>query len=620
MKTKLLFTAILLFSLFTVKGQCPTNTSAAISSLPYSQAVSDITTSGNDFGSGDACGGTWMTGEDYTYTYTPAVDECIDILVNAGAYYGLFITDGCPNSSAANCIDQDYIYGAGTLSISDLALVAGTTYYITVSYWPPSSSSFDILITSHVCHTPPTTGNCTDMTINTTMYSQSGLTTCGFGDDFDNTDACGNFYMNGDDIVIEYIPTTTECVTIALTNTGTYTGLFVMDGCAFDSGVNCLASNTNSGGSPSIQLFNVTAGTSYFIHVSTNANPQCTSFDLDISSCPPISPCGNVATYDYCSNPATLTQGPSNWVNTTDGGFTNDEPANMMIDFCGSIENNSWYIFTAASTTETFVFSAVSGDNCSSGIQALVYEVTTDGNGCCTNLNSVSNCFNPVSQAGGTVTATPLVIGNQYYLMIDGNSGSGCNFTVANWTLTLPVELIKFDGYNYKNGNKLLWTTASEINNDYFIIQKSDDAERFTDVGIVNGHGNSNQINDYEFIDDSPSYETTYYRLKQIDFDGKSGLSKIIAINSQETLDIKIYPNPSQDNFSFDISESTNNTYTINYTNLIGSVIQEQVNITEGANTYQVNDFKTLTGGIYFVQIINENGKVIKSKKIIKIK
>ena len=191
-----------------------------------------------------------------------------------------------------------------------------------------------------------------------------------------------------------------------------------------------------------------------------------------------------------------------------------------------------------------------------------------------------------------------------------------CPFLI---TLPLPVELVKFEGYNYKNDNKLIWTTATEINNDYFIVQKSADAKNYTDVGIVNGHGNSNIALEYEFIDESSSFDVTYYRLKQIDFDGKYAFSKIVWIKSNREIDIKIYPNPSKENFSFDLNESTNEVYTIIYTNITGEAHREKINISEGINTYQVNDFKDLARGIYFVQILSEKGERFKAQRIIKM-
>tara|TARA_B100000809_G_C15105124_1_gene518407 strand:+ start:913 stop:2052 length:1140 start_codon:yes stop_codon:yes gene_type:complete len=87
---------------------------------------------------------------------------------------------------------------------------------------------------------------------------------------------------------------------------------------------------------------------------------------LTCPACPTIGACGNLTTNDFCSDPGTLTQGTGNWNNTTTGSYTADTPANLTTPFCGSIENNSWYKFTAIATTETFVFSAVGGTSCGS--------------------------------------------------------------------------------------------------------------------------------------------------------------------------------------------------------------------------------------------------------------
>jgi hypothetical protein len=110
---------------------------------------------------------------------------------------------------------------------------------------------------------------CNDLTVNTTTYSNTGLTTCGFGDDFSSTDACGSSYMGGDDYVIVYTPTTTGNIDITLSNTGTWVGLFVTDLCPNNAGATCISSNTASGGNPSITGLSVTAGTTYYITVST---------------------------------------------------------------------------------------------------------------------------------------------------------------------------------------------------------------------------------------------------------------------------------------------------------------------------------------------------------------
>ena len=78
----------------------------------------------------------------------------------------------------------------------------------------------------------------------------------------------------------------------------------------------------------------------------------------------------------------------------------------------------------------------------------------------------------------------------------------------------------------------LNWTTASELNNDYFTIERSKDAVEFQPIKFVEGAGNSNSILNYEIIDVNPFLGTSYYRLKQTDFNGKYSFSNIVSVNA----------------------------------------------------------------------------------------
>ncbi|MFH2143330.1 MAG: hypothetical protein ABIJ97_12975 [Bacteroidota bacterium] len=113
---------------------------------------------------------------------------------------------------------------------------------------------------------------------------------------------------------------------------------------------------------------------------------------------------------------------------------------------------------------------------------------------------------------------------------------------------TLPVELISFTGYLEDNVVKLVWSTASEINNDFFQVEKSQNGFDYNILSIVKGNGTTNSINNYTAFDDIPAKGTTYYRLKQIDFDGKFEYSDLISVNYQGDLlaecKFKIAPNP----------------------------------------------------------------------------
>ena len=569
---------------------------------------------------GNTCSGT--DDDDVWFSFVATgTSHYVDLLNVAGSttdMYHAVYTGTCGSLTQLYCSDADNSVASG--------LTIGQTYYVRVYTWTSTgsqTSTFDICITSP----PPPITACSG-----SFYDSGGA-----GGSYSNNESYFQTYcssVGGQCLIMTFSSFDTEscCDELTIFNgpdisspvIGVYAGSSLPNGGTITANSGCLTIAWNSD-------FSV-IGNGWAATISCGVCPPPTCSDgiqngtetgVDCGgtcgACPVVGPCGNLTNNDFCSNPAILTQGGSGWSSSTSSIYSADEPANISI-FCGSIENNSWYVFTASATTETFNFSSVNNCLWGDGIQAEVYEVATDVNGCCTNFTSMSNCMNPATATPGTVTATGLTIGNDYYLMVDGWAGDQCDFTVSNWTATgiLPVTLIEFTGYNYQNGNKLIWATQSEINNDYFIIQKSDNAKNFIDIGSVNGNGNSDNTINYSFMDFTPSSKVSFYRLKQVDFDGKYEFSKIIAISSKESSEIIIYPNPSKDNIFIDVNKITEGIYTIVYTSVLGSVSKEQIQITEGTNTYQMNKFVNLSAGIYFVQIIDENNEVIKTQKIVK--
>ena len=103
----------------------------------------------------------------------------------------------------------------------------------------------------------------------------------------------------------------------------------------------------------------------------------------------------------------------------------------------------------------------------------------------------------------------------------------------------LPIELVSFKGVKYGVNNNLIWETASELNNDFFSIEKTVDGVSFEVVGIENGAGTSLQTLDYILTDYKVRPIINYYRLKQTDFDGHSTLSEIIAIDNSVNVSSK---------------------------------------------------------------------------------
>jgi hypothetical protein len=106
-------------------------------------------------------------------------------------------------------------------------------------------------------------------------------------------------------------------------------------------------------------------------------------------------------------------------------------------------------------------------------------------------------------------------------------------FTNCGACTVLPIELISFEGSAKEKYNQLNWSTATEKDNDYFIIERSSDAQNFTEVDRVKGNGNSNKVINYSLKDHNLSSGITYYQIHSVDFNKKDQFSNIIAVENK---------------------------------------------------------------------------------------
>ncbi len=115
--------------------------------------------------------------------------------------------------------------------------------------------------------------------------------------------------------------------------------------------------------------------------------------------------------------------------------------------------------------------------------------------------------------------------------------------------MPVPVELTSFTASANASGVVLIWTTASEINNHGFEIERSQDDKTFYRIGFVKGTGTTTEIQSYSFVDDIEysGVKTYYYRLRQVDFDGRSQYSDVVNVDFDVPKDFVLsqnYPNP----------------------------------------------------------------------------
>ena len=112
--------------------------------------------------------------------------------------------------------------------------------------------------------------------------------------------------------------------------------------------------------------------------------------------------------------------------------------------------------------------------------------------------------------------------------------GSGCN-------PVLPVTLLSFTAEVEEKGIQTEWVTQSEINNDYFTLEKSKNAEDFVEVAELKGAGTQNSVSNYTYFDTDPYFGTSYYRLKQTDFDGTYTYSSVVPVTFNKEQKTKVY-------------------------------------------------------------------------------
>ena len=128
------------------------------------------------------------------------------------------------------------------------------------------------------------------------------------------------------------------------------------------------------------------------------------------------------------------------------------------------------------------------------------------------------------------------------------DGGGGVAVRVSRDLAVLPITLVQFTGTLMNQEILLSWVTASELNNDYFVVEKSSDATNWTSLGSVRGHGTTYERNEYSLLDPQPYQGNNYYRLKQVDYDGTVHYSRIILINFLGTIQsentFSVQPNP----------------------------------------------------------------------------
>lgn len=183
--------------------------------------------------------------------------------------------------------------------------------------------------------------------------------------------------------------------------------------------------------------------------------------------------------------------------------------------------------------------------------------------------------------------------------------GEAEDYTLAV-SSSLPVEFFSFSGRNLELHNELTWQTASEKNNDYFSIERLNSSNnRFEAIGKLSGAGDSYEMLDYKWMDYAPLVGSNYYRIKQVDFDGKFSYSETIlvdwGINATYPI-LKIFPNPAKETIHLQTNIQFTGKEELIIYNTVGRVVKSLL-LDQGQNNQVQININDLGTGVYYLKL-----------------
>jgi hypothetical protein len=175
--------------------------------------------------------------------------------------------------------------------------------------------------------------------------------------------------------------------------------------------------------------------------------------------------------------------------------------------------------------------------------------------------------------------------------------------SAENTLIELPVDITSFTAQPQWHTVDLQWTTATEQNSRYFSVERSQDGLNWSPIGQVTAAGNSQELLQYNYVDQKPMTGTNYYRLQEVADDGSSIYSPIRNVDFTGAVTaISWYPNPTHDRLTL---TSSSNLQSITLTTLDGRILQT----VEGFASGQSLDLSRYPFGIYFLIIRTTDGQ-----------
>ena len=242
--------------------------------------------------------------------------------------------------------------------------------------------------------------------------------------------------------------------------------------------------------------------------------------------------------------------------------------------------------------------------------------------------NSVPQTANPTWLQLGGVFNLPVSAQRFRLLLSDGTvSGCGNDFAIDDILFAtcpsggpLPVEFLGITASQKGSGVAVNWSTAAEFNNKYFDVEKSTDGGNWNTIARVNGAGTSNTVLKYNAYDAKPAAGYNYYRIKQIDIDGKFDYSDVVKVKiTIEKTGVSVLTNPFVNNITVDFLSNTNQSVNVKLTDISGKLIAaDKWQISKGNTRVNFDKVAGLQRGMYILTVTDMNGEMLYNNKLIK--
>lgn len=200
---------------------------------------------------------------------------------------------------------------------------------------------------------------------------------------------------------------------------------------------------------------------------------------------------------------------------------------------------------------------------------------------------------------------------------VDPITGTGLNFVADpgcydDVPQSFPVEFLTFEAEPFGDTRvRCRWQTASERDNEVFVVERSLDGMIFEPIGEVPGAGTSHSLQEYVFLDEQPLFGTTFYRIRQVDFDGAFSYSELRSVTFDPAQALQVscnfFPNPVHDRLHAHLHSLQARAGSLSLTKLSGAVVwKEAVRLEPGTNAYAI-PVQHLAPGPYFVEFASEH-------------